>query len=216
MKAWLFSAWSSLRSSEKASQHSLNATIWPLQALKLWLVSQCNNMISQRRYCNAVMITMHYTLYIQCRHTVVPWPCCLRGQSEAFKWSPNTLEKSPHIFNFDISKTVVTKFYGFTYFPCSLAKWFFAGWIFTTLHVLCVPHLRKEIWNLPPSCLALSELYRKQISTSNKDIVLLWLLKYSDVTWNTEKRNQILQCTALRKTRKKYIDLYVLMLCIVN
>lgn len=95
MKAWLFSAWSSLRSSEKASQHSLNATIWPLQALKLWLVSQCDNMISQRKYCNAVMITMHYTLYIQRRHTVVPWPCCLRGQSEAFKWSSNTLEKAP-------------------------------------------------------------------------------------------------------------------------
>lgn len=165
MKDWLYSVQSSLRSSEKAShsRQSAQPECYSLafQTLLLWLVSQGNNMISQRGYGNAVVITMLCTLYIQQRHTMVPWPCCLKGQSEAFMWSPNILKTTPHIFHFDIPKTVVTKSYWFPYFPCSFAKWLFAEWFFATLHVSCLPHLRKESWYLPPSSLALSELYCK-------------------------------------------------------
>lgn len=140
--------------------HTLNATTWPFQTLHLWLVSQGDNMISQRGYGNAVVITMHCTYIFNIGtlwfHGHATWK-----DSQKPSCGHQTLKTHPHIFHFDILKTVVTEFYGFSYFPCFLVKWFFAEWLFTTLHVLSLPHLRKESWYLPPSSPDLSELYCK-------------------------------------------------------
>lgn len=100
MKVWLYSAWSSLKPSEKTSHSRQSAQPECYNLDRLCTYGLWASAITWSVREGMAMLWWSpctCSLYIQHRHTVVLWPCCLKGRSEAFMWSPNKPKIPPYI-----------------------------------------------------------------------------------------------------------------------